>query len=256
MGDGETDEGSVWEAAALAGACGSTRLVAIVDANGTRASRPTRTPIAGPLRARASPPSAGTSSRSTATTTPPSARRSRLARRAGPRLVVAHTIKGRGVSFMEGRFDSHYKSVRPHDRERVMAALAAGEGRGMRNAFAAELERAVRADERVCLVLADLGWGVFDEVERAPPAASSTPASPSRRWSASPPAWPMRARRPVAYTIAPFITSRAHDQVRVDVAAGAADVKLWASAAASPTATSGSPTTRSTTSPPCARCPT
>ena len=43
-----------------------------------------------------------------------------------PRLVVAHTIKGRGVSFMEGRFDSHYKSVRPHDRERVMGALAEG----------------------------------------------------------------------------------------------------------------------------------
>jgi hypothetical protein len=27
---------------------------------------------------------------------------------------------------MEGRFDSHYKSVRPHDRERVMSALAEG----------------------------------------------------------------------------------------------------------------------------------
>jgi hypothetical protein len=27
---------------------------------------------------------------------------------------------------MEGRFDSHYKSMRPHDRERVMSALAEG----------------------------------------------------------------------------------------------------------------------------------
>ena len=126
MGDGETDEGSVSEAAALAGRLRLDRLVGIVDANGHQgleidhapdrwARLEARFAAAGwevaqvdghdhaALRSALSPVGAGR-----------------------PRLVVAHTIKGRGVSFMEGRFDSHYKSVRPHDRDRVMGALAEG----------------------------------------------------------------------------------------------------------------------------------
>ncbi|HWI73009.1 MAG TPA: thiamine pyrophosphate-dependent enzyme [Baekduia sp.] len=126
MGDGETDEGSVHEAAALAGRLGLDGLVGIVDANGHQgleADWPQdrweryaqRFAAAGwdvvtldghdhdALRA--------------ALTAAPAGR---------PRLLVARTVKGRGVDFMEGRFDSHYKSVRPHDRERVMGALAAG----------------------------------------------------------------------------------------------------------------------------------
>jgi transketolase len=126
MGDGETDEGSVAEAAALAGRLRLGALVGIVDANGHQG-----------LEAEHDP-----------------ARWDHLAARftaagwdvvrvdghdhgallvglsggdgARPRLVIAHTVKGRGVDFMQGRFDSHYKSVRPQDRERVMAALAAG----------------------------------------------------------------------------------------------------------------------------------
>jgi transketolase len=126
MGDGETDEGSVSEAAALAGRLGLHQLVAIVDANGHQGLETDHSPdhwerfearfaAAGwevaqldghDHAALAAALSAAYASR--------------------PRLVVAHTIKGRGVAFMEGRFDSHYKSVRPHDRERIMGALQEG----------------------------------------------------------------------------------------------------------------------------------
>jgi transketolase len=126
MGDGETDEGSVSEAAALAGRLGLDRLVGIVDANGHQGLEADSAPdrwerfearfdavgwdvvqVDGHDHDELRAGLTGTDG-------------------ARPRLVVAHTLKGRGVSFMEGRFDSHYKSVRPHDRERVMSALAEG----------------------------------------------------------------------------------------------------------------------------------
>lgn len=126
MGDGETDEGSVFEAAALAGRLGLSSLVGIVDANGHQgleAAWPAdrwerfdaRFAAAGWDVVRVDGHDHD-------------ALRAALTATGGarPRVVVAHTLKGRGVSFMEGRFDSHYKSVRPHDRERVMTALAEG----------------------------------------------------------------------------------------------------------------------------------
>ena len=39
-----------------------------------------------------------------------------------PKVLIAHTIKGRGVSFMEGKLEWHYKS--PNDEQ---YALALGE---------------------------------------------------------------------------------------------------------------------------------
>jgi transketolase len=49
-----------------------------------------------------------------------------LLRAERPLCVVARTVKGKGIGFMEGRFDSHYKSLRPSDRERAVAALEHG----------------------------------------------------------------------------------------------------------------------------------
>jgi transketolase len=126
MGDGETDEGAVSEAAALAGRLGLDRLIAIVDANGHQGLE-TEQPPDRWARFEARFAAAGWevaqidghdhAALAVALSAAAAER---------PRLVVAHTIKGRGVSFMEGRFDSHYKSVRPHDRERIMGALRAG----------------------------------------------------------------------------------------------------------------------------------
>jgi transketolase len=96
----------------------------------------------------------------------------------------------------------------------------------MRNAFAVALERAVAADDRVCLVLADLGWGVFDEVERLAPGRVINAGIAEQAMVGVAAGLAQAGKKAVAYSIAPFIASRAHDQVRVDVAAGAADVTL------------------------------
>jgi len=93
----------------------------------------------------------------------------------------------------------------------------------VRDAFAAALAEAARDDERVCLVLADLGVGVFD----AFPAERLVNAGIAEQAMVGVAAGLAQAgKRAVAYSIAPFVTSRAHDQVRIDVANGRADVTL------------------------------
>ncbi len=96
----------------------------------------------------------------------------------------------------------------------------------MRNAFAAALRDAVVEDDSVCLVLADLGWGVFDEVERLAPGRVINAGIAEQAMVGVAAGLAQAGRKAVAYSIAPFITSRANDQVRVDVAAGNADVTL------------------------------
>jgi transketolase len=96
----------------------------------------------------------------------------------------------------------------------------------VRNAFASALERIAAEDERVCLVLADLGWGVFDGVERVAPGRVINAGIAEQAMVGVAAGLAQAGKKAVAYSIAPFIASRAHDQVRVDVAAGHADVTL------------------------------
>jgi transketolase len=112
MGDGELDEGSVWEAALFAGHHALTGLVAIVDVNAQQGLGATEgilnlEPLADKWRAfrwevatvdghdhaalRAAIDAAGGQGR--------------------PTVILASTVKGKGVSFMEGQLAWHYRSL-------------------------------------------------------------------------------------------------------------------------------------------------
>jgi len=110
LGDGECQEGSVWEAAALAGSLGLDGLVAIVDANGLQGfgrtvDRLPRDRIAAAFQA------FGWETRQV-DGHDPTALEAALAPCPGrPLAVVARTIKGRGVRRMEDRLEWHYYSV-------------------------------------------------------------------------------------------------------------------------------------------------
>jgi transketolase len=43
-----------------------------------------------------------------------------------PTAIIAHTIKGKGVSFMEGQIAWHYKAPSDEELERALAEIAAG----------------------------------------------------------------------------------------------------------------------------------
>lgn len=131
LGDGELNEGQVWEAAAAASHYRLGNLVAVVDRNGVSVDGNTEEilnmePIAAKfaafgwdvvevdghdvpalLSAFDGLPSPATAER--------------------PTMIIAHTVPGKGVSFMEGSHEWHLGYLAPTDAERALAELA-GEG--------------------------------------------------------------------------------------------------------------------------------
>jgi len=123
LGDGEIQEGQVWEAAMFAAHEGLSNLVAIVDHNGLQIDGAcTEVMCLGTV-----------SSKFTAfdwhaievdghdVAAVHAALESARAYTDGPAVVIAHTVKGKGVSFMEGDAGWHGKAP---SAEQVTAALA------------------------------------------------------------------------------------------------------------------------------------
>jgi transketolase len=122
VGDGELNEGSVWEAIALAGHLGLSGLTLVVDANGLQGLGRVEDVLSlEPLDTRLHAfgwnvtvvPGHDHARLAAALSTPAT----------GPTAVVARTVKGNGVSFMEDELMWHYKSLKPADRDRVLADL-------------------------------------------------------------------------------------------------------------------------------------
>jgi transketolase len=129
MGDGEINEGSVWEAAMAAAKFGLGNLVGIVDANGLSVDgRLSEVMPVEPLVdkwaafgwdvARIDGHDLG------ALVAALAPRRDRTLTR--PRMVIADTVKGKGVSFMEDVRSWHSDIITPAQYAAVMAELEAG----------------------------------------------------------------------------------------------------------------------------------
>jgi len=125
LGDGELDEGQVWEAAMAAAHYGLGNLTAIVDRNGVQndgrvADIMSQEPLADKWRAFGwnvqqidghdqKAVIAALERASFATD--------------GPSVVIAETVKGKGVSFMEGNYVWHGKAPNAEERERALAEI-------------------------------------------------------------------------------------------------------------------------------------
>ncbi|RMI45544.1 transketolase [Actinomadura harenae] len=125
MGDGELQEGSVWEAAMTSVSLGLGNVTAVIDRNRLQLTGPTEDtvrlePLAdrwrgfgwtvreidghdlGALRTALEPGEAGR-----------------------PTVVIARTVKGRGLPSVEGRVQSHYTTLGARQAERALAVLRA-----------------------------------------------------------------------------------------------------------------------------------
>lgn len=111
LGDGECNEGSVWEAAMLAPALGLDRVTVIIDENkwqatGRSAEVAGFAPLAGKWRAfgwDTEEIDGNDLAALIAALAHPAAQPGK------PHAVVAHTVKGKGVSFMEDDNNWHYR---------------------------------------------------------------------------------------------------------------------------------------------------
>jgi transketolase len=123
VGDGEMNEGSVWEAVALAGHLRLGRLTLIVDANGLQGLGRTceiidLDPLAPKLAA------FGFDVVDVDGHDHDQLGHALARRRAdGPRAVIARTTKAYGIGAWEGDVMSHYRTLREEDREAVLTGL-------------------------------------------------------------------------------------------------------------------------------------
>ncbi len=119
LGDGECNEGSVWEAVMLAATLRLDNLTALVDYNRFQAFGRTNEVIdQSNMTERWK--AFGWETHDVDGHRIDCLREVLLAPQQGPKAVIAHTVKGKGVSFMEDRLEWHYKSP---DRDQRACAL-------------------------------------------------------------------------------------------------------------------------------------
>jgi transketolase len=129
LGDGELQEGSVWEAAMGASSLRLDQLVAIIDRNGLQITGGTEAtvrlePLADRWR------SFGWAVREVDGHDPAAlAATLKLAPEepGRPTAVIAATVKGKGVAFVEGKPQSHYARLGERQHARARLALAGGQ---------------------------------------------------------------------------------------------------------------------------------
>ena len=113
MGDGEINEGSVWEAAMCAGKHRLSNLTAVIDYNKVQSAGPTREiqdlePLADKWRAFnfATVEVDGHDVEALRARVPRACR----SRRTGRPPIICHTVKGKGIGFAENDANWHHKS--------------------------------------------------------------------------------------------------------------------------------------------------
>lgn len=96
----------------------------------------------------------------------------------------------------------------------------------MRDAFVRTLTELAGEDARVCALTGDLGVDLFDDFARVAPGRFLNVGIAEQTLVGVAAGLALAGKVPFAYSIIPFITSRPHDQIRVDVAMTGAGVKL------------------------------
>ena len=127
LGDGECDEGSVWEAALQAAQYGLDGLIAVVDYNHMQSL----TTVDKTLRLEPFEQKWKDFGWDTASVDGHDVRALRDAfdaagaRNGRPHVILAHTVKGKGVSFMENNILWHYRTPQGEEYEAALRELEA-----------------------------------------------------------------------------------------------------------------------------------
>lgn len=257
-GDGELAEGSNWEASLAAAHHRLDNLVVILDRNELQITGGTESvcalePLADKLRAfgyavretdghdhaallevfRAAPFEPGR-----------------------PSLVLARTVKGRGISFMEGEVRWHHRVPKPEELARAMAELEAEErrlgaepeeplvpppparvggaddhglpmGRPNQDVFSETLLELARADPEVVVVTSDSrGSGKLSGFAEALPERVVEVGIAEQTLVGVAAGLASGGRKPFAFAPASFLTARALEQIKNDVAYSGNPVRL------------------------------
>jgi transketolase len=126
MSDGELNEGSNWEAIMYAGQHKLKNLTVIVDLNGFQGYSETKkvidlSPIAQKLK------DFGWDTYECDGHDLSDIKRAfgklKNSKNNKPNFIIAKTVKGKGVPFFEGKFESHYKAISTEQKEEILSSL-------------------------------------------------------------------------------------------------------------------------------------
>lgn len=117
LGDGECSEGSVWEAAQFASEKALSNLVAIVDMNGLQQSESAPSHGDTAVLARRFSAFSWKTVEIDGHDVKAVEEALRQARKGGPTAILARTVKGKGVSFLEGKEGFHGKPLTQEQRD-------------------------------------------------------------------------------------------------------------------------------------------
>ncbi|WP_235775510.1 transketolase [Paenibacillus sinensis] len=124
VGDGECNEGSIWEAVMLASTLQLSNLTVIVDYNKLQSFGWTNEVINQENMAERWK-SFGWETFEIDGHDINEIEQTLKTSHKGPKAIIAHTVKGKGVSFMENKLEWHYKS--PNDEELLLAFKELGD---------------------------------------------------------------------------------------------------------------------------------
>ena len=275
LGDGEAQEGQVWETVHVAPRYGAGNLTAIVDWNGMQqygwALRRGRGAPRQPARpvGRHRPPGAFEAFGWRVLEIDGHDFGQILAAcedvRAGtggavPTAILAHTVKGRGISFTEGRSEWHARPATPDEAAAARAELALG-GRSavtkpQRDVWAETLVELAATNPDILVMDADLATSTkADRFAAAYPDRFLQMGIAEQGMVGAAAGLSFTGYVPWLSSFGIFFSNRALDQVRMSVAQTHANVKFGAAYTGLPPASPARPTWTSATSPRCARCP-
>jgi transketolase len=129
LGDGECSEGSVWEAAQFASLNALSNLVAIVDVNALAQSGPAPYQHDTGVFARRFEAFGWKTTEIDGHDLTAILNALDQAKKTGPMAIIARTVKGKGVSFLEGKEGWHGKTLNQEEMKKALAELG-GESTG------------------------------------------------------------------------------------------------------------------------------
>ncbi|MEA2036098.1 MAG: transketolase C-terminal domain-containing protein [Nanoarchaeota archaeon] len=96
----------------------------------------------------------------------------------------------------------------------------------MRNTFSKKLYDMIKKDKDVVIVLADLGYTVFDDIEKEFPGRIINVGIAEQNMVGVAAGLAISGKKPLIYSIVPFVTFRCLEQIRVDLCYNELDVKI------------------------------
>ena len=128
-----------------------------------------------------------------------------------PLAIIANTIKGKGVSFMENNPEWHHKKIDKETLKRISISL-----KNMRKQFNKTITDIFLKDKKAVMLLGDIGVFAFRHLFKKYPKRLYNIGILEQSMISIAAGISNEGFNPIVHTIAPFIVNRAFEQLKID----------------------------------------